>query len=176
MESREKDRDEDREQAPLPTVVARATPEGEGGLAVIRLSGPGALAIAGRVFRGPEWRPRRAVYGILHEPFDDQLFDGQPLVVIDQVLALALPGPRSYTGEDTVEFYCHGGRQVAALAVRACQAAGAVAAPPGEFTRRAFLNGRLTLDQAEAVADLIQAGSEQAARAAVAQLRGGLDA
>jgi tRNA modification GTPase len=96
--------------------------------------------------------------------------------VIDESLALWLPGPHSYTGEDTVEFFCHGGRQVTAAVVRACQKAGAVAAAPGEFTRRAFLNGRLSLDQAEAVADLIQAGSEQAARAAVAQLRGGLDA
>lgn len=161
---------------PLPTVVARATPEGEGGLAVIRLSGDQAAAIAGRVFRGPALRPRGAVYGIMHEPLLVQDDAEQRLDAIDEVLALYLPGPGSYTGEDTVEFYCHGGRQVAALVVRACQAAGAEAAPPGEFTRRAFLCGRLTLDQAEAVADLIQAGSEQAARAAVAQLRGGLDA
>jgi tRNA modification GTPase len=161
---------------PLPTVVARATPEGEGGLAVIRLSGAQATAIAGRVFRGPPLRPRGVVYGMLHGSPVAQDDGEQQLDAIDEVLALYLPGPRSYTGEDTVEFYCHGGRQVAALAVRACQAAGAVAAPPGEFTRRAFLCGRLTLDQAEAVADLIQAGSEQAARAAVAQLRGGLDA
>jgi tRNA modification GTPase len=168
----------------IDTVVARATPEGEGGLAVVRLSGPGALEIASRVFRGPGFgvgprpapAPRRAVYGILHEPSLLQADEGKPLAVIDEVLALPLPGPHSYTGEDTVEFFCHGGRQVAALVVRACQAAGAVAAPPGEFTRRAFLNGRLTLDQAEAVADLIQAGSEQAARAAITQLRGGLDA
>ncbi len=173
-------------QADLPneTIVARATAEGEGGLAVIRLSGPRALAIAARVFRGPGFggpdgarpTPRRAVYGILHEPFDGELEEDQALKVLDDALALPLPGPHSYTGEDTVEFFCHGGRQVAALVVRACQAAGAVAAPPGEFTRRAFLSGRLTLDQAEAVADLIQAGSEHAARAAVAQLRGGLDA
>lgn len=158
------------------TVVARATPDGEGGLAVIRLSGPDAMAIAARVFRGGEWRPRRAVYGILHWPSGSDGVEAQQLEVIDEILALPLPGPRSYTGEDTVEFFCHGGRQVAALAVKACQAAGAVAAPPGEFTRRAFLNGRLTLDQAEAVADLIQADSSLSARAAIAQLRGGLDA
>lgn len=168
----------------LDTVVARATPEGEGGLAVVRLSGPEAMVIAARVFRGPGFgggsgavpAARRAVYGIFHEPVPEQVDENQRLEVIDEILALPLPGPHSYTGEDTVEFFCHGGRQVAALVVRACQAAGAVAAPPGEFTRRAFLNGRLTLDQAEAVADLIQAGSEQAARAAIAQLRGGLDA
>ncbi|MBK7190713.1 MAG: tRNA modification GTPase [bacterium] len=195
----------------LDTVVARATPEGEGGLAVVRLSGPQALAIATRVFRGAGYgrgsgepgpgsalgdgpipgtttgpttapvggsgpTPRRAVYGIFHEPIVGQPHEEQALAVIDESLALWLPGPHSYTGEDTVEFFCHGGRQVTAAVVRACQRAGAVAAAPGEFTRRAFLNGRLSLDQAEAVADLIQAGSEQAARAAVAQLRGGLDA
>lgn len=166
------------------TVVARATPEGEGGLAVVRLSGPEAMSIARRVFLGPGFgpaapappTPRRAVYGILHAPVDLQSVEEQALDIIDEALALPMPGPHSYTGEDTVEFFCHGGRQVAAAVVRACQEAGAVAAPPGEFTRRAFLNGRLTLDQAEAVADLITAGSEQSARAAVAQLRGGLDA
>ena len=166
------------------TVVARATPEGEGGLAVVRLSGPAALAIARSVFRGPGFgpskvhlpTPRRAVCGILHEPLAAQDDEEQQVVAIDEALALPLPGPHSYTGEDTVEFFCHGGRQVAAAVVRACQAAGAVAAPPGEFTRRAFLNGRLTLDQAEAVADLITAGSALAARAAITQLRGGLDA
>lgn len=171
--------------APVPdTVVARATPEGEGGLAVVRLSGPEAMSIARRVFLGPGFgpaapqppTPRRAVYGILHAPVDLQDVEEQALDIIDEALALPMPGPNSYTGEDTVEFFCHGGRQVAAAVVRACQDAGAVAAPPGEFTRRAFLNGRLTLDQAEAVADLITAGSEQSARAAVAQLRGGLDA
>ena len=173
--------------SPAATVVARATPEGEGGLAVIRISGPDAMAIARRVFRGPGFGgdedpggagpvARRAVYGILHEPLMSEVDEDQRLEVIDEILALPLPGPRSYTGEDTVELFCHGGREVAARAVAACRAAGAEPAPPGEFTRRAFLNGRLTLDQAEAVADLIQAGSEQAARAAIAQLRGGLDA
>ncbi|MBM4129899.1 GTP-binding protein [bacterium] len=162
--------------AAAPTIVARATPEGEGGLAVVRLSGEEAATIAGRVFRGPALRARGVVYGILHAPIEPHGDEGQQLDAIDEVLALYLPGPGSYTGEDTVEFFCHGGRQVAARTVRACQAAGAVAAPPGEFTRRAFLSGRLTLDQAEAVADLITAGSELAARAAVAQLRGGLDA
>jgi len=84
-------------------------------------------------------------------------------------------GRRSYTGEDTVEFHCHGGRAVARQAVAACRMAGAIPAGPGEFTRRAFLNGKLSLDQAEAVADLVAAEGEQAARAALSQLRGGLD-
>jgi tRNA modification GTPase len=84
-------------------------------------------------------------------------------------------GPRSYTGEDTVEFFCHGGRMAARMVVSACRTAGALPAGPGEFTRRAFLNGKVSLDQAEAVADLIHAESEAAARGAIRQLMGGMD-
>ncbi len=165
------------------TVVALATPPGEGGLAVVRLSGPDAVAIAARVFRGGGFPARidthRAIFGELARPAGDSTGPVSPTEgrdVIDQVLALPLLAPHSYTGEDTVEFFCHGGRVVAAEAVAACCAAGALPAPPGEFTRRAFLNGKLTLDQAEAVADLIHAGDVRSARAAVRQLRGGFDA
>jgi tRNA modification GTPase len=163
------------------TIVALATPPGEGGLAVVRVSGPRAFEIARRVFRGGGFgrgrpAPRRAVYGILFGPGGGESVSSQDVDVIDQVVALPFLGPGSYTGEDTVEFFCHGGRMAAALAVEACRAAGAAPAPAGEFTRRAFLNGRLSLDQAEAVADLIQAESAPAARAAVGQMRGGLDA
>lgn len=162
------------------TIVAIATPAGEGGLAVVRLSGPRAFDLASRIFRGRGFKegqptPRRAVYGILHHPVQDKELSTKELDIIDQVLALPLAAPASYTGEDTVEFFCHGGREAATAAVAASLAAGAVPAPPGEFTRRAFLNGRLSLDQAEAVADLIQAESRHAARAAVRQMRGGLD-
>ena len=174
------------------TVVARATPPGEGGLAVVRLSGPEALAIAGRVFRAPGFPARaeshRAVYGELVRPSGVDVAEAAADAgdatgpkedkgrdVIDHVLALPLLAPRSYTGEDTVEFYCHGGQVVSGLVLEACCAAGAKPAGPGEFTRRAFLNGKLSLDQAEAVADLIGAGDERAARAAIAQLRGGFD-
>ncbi|MCP4572717.1 MAG: tRNA uridine-5-carboxymethylaminomethyl(34) synthesis GTPase MnmE [bacterium] len=157
------------------TIVAQATPEGSGGLAVLRLSGPDALAIAGRVFTarrfGPGRPSHRAVYGILHTPNDVTTDDYE----IDRCLALTLLGPASYTGEDTVEFQCHGGPAVVRRALAACRQAGAEPASAGDFTRRAFLNGRLTLDQAEAVADLVGAGSDQAARAALRQLRGGLD-
>jgi len=161
------------------TVVAVATAAGEGGLAVVRVSGPAAFEIAHAVFSadgfGLNPEPRRAVYGILGWP-KDGLSDldkaGSP---IDQALALPFRGPHSYTGEDTVEFFCHGGRMVAQSAVAACRAAGAEPAAAGEFTRRAFLNGKLSLDQAEAVADLIHAQSEHSARAAVRQLLGGLD-
>ncbi len=157
------------------TIVALATPEGEGGLAVVRLSGPRAVAIAGQVFEsrrfGPEVESHRAVYGILFSSNKEK----ETSYPIDQVLALPLLGPNSYTGEDTVEFFCHGGRMAARMVVAACRKVGARPAGPGEFTRRAFLNGRISLDQAEAVADLIHAESEASARGAIRQLLGGLD-
>ncbi|MFO7610416.1 MAG: tRNA uridine-5-carboxymethylaminomethyl(34) synthesis GTPase MnmE [Candidatus Krumholzibacteriia bacterium] len=153
------------------TIVAVATPAGSGGLAVVRLSGPDAVAVARRVLRSRRFAAgpvsHTAAAGVLHHPDD-------PAREIDRCLALTLLAPRSYTGEDTVEFFLHGGRAVVRLAVAACRAAGAVPAGPGEFTRRAFLNGKLSLDQAEAVADLIAAEGEQAARGALNQLRGGL--
>ena len=161
------------------TIVALATPPGEGGLAAVRISGPAAFAIAGRVFGGGSWGPEpepwRAVYGILAWPTDCATPSERAGSPIDEVLALAFRAPHSYTGEDTVEFFCHGGRVVTGLVVAACRAAGAEPATAGEFTRRAFLNGRLSLDRAEAVADLIHAASEHSARAAVRQLLGGLD-
>jgi len=157
------------------TIVAIATPEGEGGLAVVRLSGPDALQIAHGLFRervlGPDSESHRAVYGILFSSSDEKGED-YPL---DEVLALPLRAPHSYTGEDTVELFCHGGKMAARQVVKACRKAGCEPASPGEFTRRAFLNGKLTLDQAEAVADLIHAENEAAAKAAVRQLLGGLD-
>jgi tRNA modification GTPase len=164
----------------LPTIVAEATPAGTAGLAAIRISGADAVAVAQRVFKGAGFaadpEPRRAVYGILSWPVGGVSGDGKAGSPIDQVLALPFRAPHSYTGEDTVEFFCHGGRLVAQAVVAACRAAGAEPAPAGEFTRRAFLNGKLSLDQAEAVADLIHASSEHGARAAVRQLLGGLDA
>jgi tRNA modification GTPase len=153
------------------TIVALATPEGAGGLAVVRLSGPEAVAVARRVFTSRRFAAgpisHTVCHGLLHHPDD-------PARGIDRCLALTLLAPRSYTGEDTVEFQVHGGRAVARLAVAACREAGAMPAAAGEFTRRAFLNGKLSLDQAEAVADLVAAESEQAARGALNQLRGGL--
>lgn len=161
------------------TVVALATAAGEGGLSVVRVSGPEAYAVAHRVFVadgfGENPEPRRAVYGILSWPKDELTDSGKAGSPIDQALALPFRGPHSYTGEDTVEFFCHGGRMVAQSVVAACRVAGAEPAVAGEFTRRAFLNGKLSLDQAEAVADLIHAQSEHSARAAVRQLLGGLD-
>ena len=161
------------------TVVAVSTPPGSGGLAVVRLSGNDAVAIARRVFSAPEFGAdpvtHCAVYGILHTPKSDPTDDMEGICEIDRCYALPFLAPRSFTGEDTVEFHTHGGQEVPRLVLAACREAGAEPAEAGEFTRRAFLNGKLSLDRAEAVADLIGARSAPAARAALRQLSGGLD-
>ena len=150
------------------TIAALATPAGTGALAVVRISGPGALEIAGRVFRGrrplPDCAPGSVQRGRIEQ-------DG---VVLDEVLLTVFRAPRSYTGEDLVEISGHGGSVVAASVLRAVLVAGANPAPPGEFTRRAFLNGKMDLTQAEAVMDLIAARGEASARAAAGQLEGRL--
>jgi len=161
------------------TIVALASAAGEAGLAVIRLSGTRAFAVATQVFKGDGFSVnpvhRYAVYGILLWPDCALVSGNEQDRTIDKAVVLPFVGPSSYTGEDTVEFYCHGGPMVVKAVLAACRAAGAEPATAGEFTRRAFLNGKLTLDQAEAVADLIHAQSPQAATAAIRQLTGGLD-
>jgi len=150
------------------TIAALATPAGAGALAVARMSGPGSLAMAGRIFRGR--RPlSECASGRVQRGHIEQ--DG---IVLDEVLLTIFRAPRSYTGEDLVEISGHGGSVVAASVLRAVLAAGASPAPPGEFTRRAFLNGKLDLTQAEAVMDLIAARGEASARAAAGQLEGRL--
>jgi tRNA modification GTPase len=147
-------------------IVALATPPGRAALAVVRLSGVGAFDVAARVIRGfRATPPRRATLATFHAA------DGTPL---DRGLYTAFPAPHSYTGEDLVELSCHGGLMVPTRLVAALQAAGARPAHPGEFTRRAVLNGKLDLVQAEAVGDLIDATAPAQARAALRQLEGGL--
>ncbi len=148
------------------TIVAIATPPGRGGIGVVRFSGPDSRRIAGGIFRSHrsgEWPPHRMRLGTL---VDDA---GHPL---DEALAVYMPAPHSYTGEDVVELQAHGSpvvlRRVMALAL----AHGARLAAAGEFTQRAFLNGRLDLVQAEAVADLIDARGSRAAALAAGQLGG----
>jgi tRNA modification GTPase len=143
------------------TIAAIATPPGQGGVGIVRVSGPHARGVA-RAISGLEPKPRHAHYG----PFLDE---GQPL---DQGLTLYFPEPHSFTGEDVVELHGHGGPVVMDLLLRACLKQGARLARPGEFSERAFLNDKLDLAQAEAIADLIEASSEQAARNAVQSLRG----
>jgi tRNA modification GTPase len=144
------------------TIVARATPPGSGGIAVVRISGPLVPRIAaGMLGRLPP--PRRASFREFHDP------DGQ---MLDRGIALYFPAPHSFTGEEVLELHGHGGPVVVAGIVDAAVAMGARPAEPGEFSRRAFLNDKLDLAQAEAIADLIASGSSQAARAALRSLTG----
>ncbi len=148
-------------------IVALATPPGRAALALIRLSGRDAFAIAARClapFHADP--PRRLFRAQLHHPTS-----GEP---VDQVLAVCFPSPHSYTGEDLVELSTHGGLLVPAEAVAALAVAGARPAEPGEFTRRAVLNGKMDLLQAEATADLIDAGAPAQRRRALQQLDRGL--
>jgi tRNA modification GTPase len=152
------------------TIVALATAAGTAGLAVVRLAGAQALRVANTLFDGVDLAAspsHQAHHGWVKNASDERL---------DAVLALVLRAPHGYTGEDTVEFSCHGSPQVVDELVGAAVRAGARLAEPGEFTRRAFLNQKLDLTQAEAVADLIAAQSQASRRAALEQLRGSLTA
>jgi len=144
------------------TIAAIATAPGRGGIGVIRVSGPRASQIS-QAFLGHLPTPRKAIY----TPFLDA--DG---VTLDAGLVLWFPAPHSYTGEDVLELQGHGGPQVLALILERCIQLGARHAEAGEFTRRAYLNDKLDLAQAEAVADLIEAESREAARAAMRTLQG----
>ncbi len=146
------------------TIAAIATPPGRGGIAVVRVSGTQAHALATRM-TGVVLRPRVATSATIAD---------ERGAAIDRGLVLFFRAPRSYTGEDVVEFHVHGAPVVARDVVRALVALGARVAQPGEFTRRAFLNGKLDLHAAAAVADLIDAESRSQARAALANLGGGL--
>jgi tRNA modification GTPase len=144
------------------TIAAIATAPGRGGIGVVRVSGPLAAGIA------------TAIAGRLPEPRHATLasFRGAAGILLDEGIALFFPAPRSYTGEDVLELQGHGGPVVLREVLRRCVALGARLAEPGEFTRRAFLNERLDLAQAEGVADLIDASSAEAARGAARSLAG----
>ncbi len=144
------------------TIAALATAPGVGAVAIVRLSGPKARAI-GQALTGIEARPRYAELCTFHGPAGGEL---------DRGLCLYFPGPRSYTGEDVVELHGHGGRVVTDALLAHAYTLGARPAQPGEFTLRAFLNDKLDLLQAEAVADLVASGSLAAARAALRSLDG----
>lgn len=148
------------------TIAAIATPPGRGAVAIVRVSGPGTRTIAASVFRArAPLEDRRVLLGTVLDG------DGARL---DEGLALFFAAPRSYTGEDVLELQVHGSPAVARDTLLSTLAAGARLATPGEFTRRAFLAGKLDLSAAEAVADLIEAEQRSAARAAAARLSGGL--
>lgn len=161
----------------METIAAIATPPGQGAVALLRVSGDSALEIASRVFRpknasgtalGPfaasDLRPRLQIFG--------SILDGESIV--DEVLLTVFRAPASFTGEDVVEIGCHGGSLVTRRILELLLRSGAVAADPGEFTRRAYLNGKLDLTQAEAIMDLIGAQSDLAMKAAARQLEGRL--
>lgn len=156
---------------PTDTIAAIATARGTAALAIVRASGPEAVAIADRLVPSKalaEAASHTAHVGFLHAPGAD----GEPGERLDQVVVTLFRAPASATGEDVVEVSCHGGDVVAQRVLGALLDAGARLARPGEFTERAFLNGKLDLAQAEAVADLIHARSTRAQRAAVAHLAG----
>lgn len=148
------------------TIVAVATAPGTGGIAVIRLSGPRAFDIVGKIWKGhpiEQMKPRTAHLGNV------TYADGS---LLDEVVLTKFSTPASFTGEDTVEIACHGSRLIQKELVEALVRSGARAAGPGEFSQRAFLNGRLDLAQAEAIADLITASSRAAHRLAFSQMNG----
>lgn len=149
--------------------IATAIVPQQGSIGIVRLSGVDAVSIAKQLFQAPgnqPWKSHRVLYGYIHNPVTQQ--------VIDEALLLLMLAPRSYTREDVVEFHCHGGMMAVQQVLEACLQAGAELAQPGEFTLRAFLNGRLDLTQAEGVADLVGARSPQAAQAALAGVQGKL--
>lgn len=150
------------------TIAAIATPPGEGGIAVIRISGKEAISIAAAIFSGPvaSYKSHTCHFG--------KIIDGAE--VIDEALIIVMRAPRSYTGEDTVEIQCHGGSLITKRVLEAVLKAGAKAAGPGAFTHQAFMNGKLDLAQAEAVQTFIGAKNELALKAAREQLAGKLSA
>jgi tRNA modification GTPase len=150
------------------TIAAIATPVGSGGIGIVRLSGPEAFSILQCIF-GPRQQglaPLRLTYGHIIDPERDE--------PVDEVLAVYMPAPRTYTRQDVVEIDCHGGPVPLRRVLELCLRHGARLAGPGEFTLRAFLNGRIDLAQAEAVADLVEAKTDAGLRLAVAQLDGHL--
>ena len=153
------------------TIVALSTAIGVGAIGIVRMSGPEAVAIADRIFRPGrtsrtgEAESHRLVHGHVFDPRDSQ--------DVDEVLLAVMRAPHTYTREDVVEVHCHGGLAAQRAVLRLLVREGARLAEPGEFTKRAFLNGRIDLAQAESVAAIVSARSSGALRASVRQLEGG---
>ncbi|MBD2566969.1 tRNA uridine-5-carboxymethylaminomethyl(34) synthesis GTPase MnmE [Anabaena lutea] len=149
--------------------IATAVVPQQGSVGIVRVSGDHAIAIAQTLFSAPGkqvWSSHRILYGYIRQPQTKQ--------VVDEALLLIMKAPRSFTREDVVEFHCHGGIMAVQQVLQLCLENGARLAQPGEFTLRAFLNGRLDLTQAESIADLVGAKSPQAAQTALAGLQGKL--
>lgn len=154
------------------TIAAISTPLGEGGIGVVRLSGKKALPIAEKLFHSPKNKSLRdvkshsVIYGFIKDPAAE--------IIIDEILAMVMRSPYSYTREDVVEIHCHGGMVPLRKSLELVLKHGARLADPGEFTKRAFMNGRLDLSQAEAVLDLVKSKTDESRRIAIEQLQGGL--
>jgi len=153
------------------TIAAISTPLGEGGIGIVRISGPEAIDITNKIFRtdkNANWHKQsfKLIYGYIYNPENE--------IIIDEVLVGVMRAPYSYTKEDVVEINCHGGALPLRKALELVLEMGARLAEPGEFTKRAFLNGRLDLIQAESIIDIIRANTDDAMRLAIGQLSGGL--
>jgi tRNA U34 5-carboxymethylaminomethyl modifying GTPase MnmE/TrmE len=149
------------DQSTIAAIATAIVPQ-QGSVGIVRLSGPEAVTIAQQIFHAPgqqEWESHRILYGYVKHP------NGRS---IDEALLLLMRAPRSYTREDVVELHCHGGMMAVQEVLQLCLTQGAQLAEPGEFTLRAFLNGRIDLTQAESIADLVGARSPQAAQTALA--------
>ncbi len=151
-------------------IAAISTPLGTGGIGIVRMSGTGSIAIADELFIGKKKLSEKATHTLSY----GKITDGQGGEVIDEVLVSVMRAPQTYTREDIVEINCHGGSLVTKRVLEALLRAGARLAEPGEFTKRAFLSGRIDLTQAEAVIDLIHSKTELSRQAAVNQLQGRL--
>ncbi|MEC0318873.1 tRNA uridine-5-carboxymethylaminomethyl(34) synthesis GTPase MnmE [Bacillus subtilis] len=158
----------------MDTIAAISTPMGEGAIAIVRLSGPEAIQIADKIYKGPKGKTLSSVES--HTIHYGHIVDRPSDRVVEEVMVSVLKAPRTFTREDVIEINCHGGivtvNQVLQLALRE----GARLAEPGEFTKRAFLNGRIDLSQAEAVMDLIRAKTDRALNVAMNQMEGRLSA
>ncbi|MEC1645854.1 tRNA uridine-5-carboxymethylaminomethyl(34) synthesis GTPase MnmE [Bacillus halotolerans] len=158
----------------MDTIAAISTPMGEGAIAIVRLSGPEAIQIADKMYKGPKGKTISSVES--HTIHYGHIVDKRTDRVVEEVMVSVLKAPRTFTREDVIEINCHGGivtvNQVLQLALRE----GARLAEPGEFTKRAFLNGRIDLSQAEAVMDLIRAKTDRAMNVAMNQMEGRLSA
>ena len=152
------------------TIVALSTPTGRGAIAIVRLSGEESWKIGQKIFKpaegGRKEKNRVMQYGRIHDPVDRS--------VIDEAMVVFLAGPKTYTRQDMVEFQIHGSRITTSRVISACLKAGARPAQAGEFTQRAFLNGRIDLTQAEAINELIIAESAEQATVALKQMNGSL--
>lgn len=149
------------------TIVAIATPSGAGGVGIVRLSGPGALDVLRQLTARKEYKPRYMHHGWVYAVGEKDASEK-----LDEVLAVYMPGPASFTGDDVAEIHCHGGQAVLLAVVASACRLGARMAEKGEFTYRAFVNGKYDLTQAEAVAEMIAAPSRQGLRLAQAKLSG----